>query len=429
MNIRTLPFVLAIALTPAALAAETIDGTSQESYESSLREFVQDLDDLEKELFAGALIRLILDRYPPATGSEGFARLAFIEPAMNAAPRLLDGVTFDELRTEMDAVAAEAGARAGDEERASEARRQAEAEAEAEAAAERQQLEEALAGAQADPGSGAIADPLAEALAGGLAGQEPSSLLGADVTPRRGESRAEKAQACLQENVQLQGARIEQDTFGSTIAFTAHNDLEWALSGIRVQLVVATEGRSVPWEESTHAISIPGGIEPGETREMAFNTRLPNATPNDAQARLTVLDVADADKRQLVQDARVSGWSADRSERICGEDEAEVVAIPADPAIEEIAETVASCWNIGALSMEASGMEFDVGFELAGDGKPVIDSTSLVEYRGGSEEAGQQGYEVARRAILLCGRNGLDVDHAGPVVLTFDGDGVQPAGR
>lgn len=427
MNIRTLPFVLAIALTPAALAAETIDGTSQESYESSLREFVQDLDDLEKELFAGALIRLILDRYSPATGSEGFARLAFIEPAMNAAPRLLDGVTFDELRTEMDAVAAEAGARAGDEERAPEARRQAEAEAEA--AAERQQLEEALAGAQADPVSGALADPLAEALAGGLAGQEPSSLLDADVTPRRGESRAEKAQACLQENVQLQGARIEQDTFGSTIAFTAHNDLEWALSGIRVQLVVVTEGRSVAWEESTHAISIPGGIEPGETRDLAFTAMLPNATPNDAQARVTVLDVADADKRQLVQDTRVSGWSADRSERICGDEEPEVAATPADPAIEEIAETVASCWNIGALSTEASAMEFDVGFELAGDGKPVSDSTSLVEFRGGSEEAGRQGYEVARRAVLMCGRNGIDVDHAGPVVLTFDGDGVRPAGR
>ncbi|RMJ20501.1 hypothetical protein PHISP_08629, partial [Aspergillus sp. HF37] len=119
------------------------------------------------------------------------------------------------------------------------------------------------------------------------------------VTPRRGESRAEKAQACLQENVQLQGARIEQDTFGSTIAFTAHNDLEWALSGIRVQLVVATEGRSVAWEESTHAISIPGGIEPGETRDLAFTAMLPNATPNDAEARVTVLDVADADKRQL----------------------------------------------------------------------------------------------------------------------------------
>lgn len=84
MNFRTLPLVFAIAMTPAAVAAQVIDGSSQESYESSVREFVQDLDDLEKELFGGALIRLILDRYPPATGSEGFARLALVEPAMKA---------------------------------------------------------------------------------------------------------------------------------------------------------------------------------------------------------------------------------------------------------------------------------------------------------------------------------------------------------
>lgn len=320
-------------------------------------------------------------------------------------------MTFDELRAEMDAVAAEAGARADEEERAIEERRQAEAKAEA----ERRQLDDALAGA--------------------LAGQDTSSSLDADVQsdrdamPRRGDSRTEKALACLQDRVQLRNARIEPETFGSTVTFSARNDLDWALSGIRVQLLVVTEGRAVAWEESTHAISIPGGIEPGEMRDIAFTARLPNATPNDAQARLTVLDVADPERRQLVKDVTVMGWSDERSDRICGDEDASVVKMPADPVIGEVADTVASCWNVGALSMEASGMEFDVGFELAGDGKPLIDSTSLVEYRGGSEEAGLQGYEVARRAIHMCGRNGVDVDYAGSVVLTFDGDGVRPARR
>ena len=411
MNLRTLALVFATAMTPAAVAAQVIDGSSQESYESSVREFVQDLDDLEKELFGSALIRLILDRYPPATGSEGFARLALVEPAMKAAPRLLDGVTFDELRAEMDAVAAEAEARAYDEERAMEERRQAEATA----GAERRQLDDALGGA--------------------LAGQDTSSSLDADIQsdrdamPRRGDSRTEKALACLQDRVQLRNARLEQETFGSTVTFSGRNDLDWALSGIRVQLLVVTEGRAVAWEESTHAISIPGGIEPGEMRDVAFTARLPNATPNDAQALLTVLDVADPERRQLVKDVTVMGWSDERSDRVCGDEDAGVVKMPADPVIEEVAETVASCWNVGALSMEASGMEFDVGFELASDGKPLIDSTSLIEYRGGSEEAGLQGYEVARRAILMCGRNGVDVDYVGSVVLTFDGDGVRPARR
>ena len=288
---------------------------------------------------------------------------------------------------------------------------------------------------QAEATAGAERRQLDDALGGALAGQDTSSSLDADIQsdrdamPRRGDSRTEKALACLQDRVQLRNARLEQETFGSTVTFSGRNDLDWALSGIRVQLLVVTEGRAVAWEESTHAISIPGGIEPGEMRDVAFTARLPNATPNDAQALLTVLDVADPERRQLVKDVTVMGWSDERSDRVCGDEDAGVVKMPADPVIEEVAETVASCWNVGALSMEASGMEFDVGFELASDGKPLIDSTSLIEYRGGSEEAGLQGYEVARRAILMCGRNGVDVDYVGSVVLTFDGDGVRPARR
>lgn len=397
MNPRTLTLALALVMTPAALAAQAIDGSSQESYERSMLQFVQDLDEEEKELFAGALFRLVLDRYPPATGSEGFARLAFIQPAMEAAPRLLDGLTFDELRTEMDAVAQEGRQR--EEERAMAERRAAEAAAEAE-----RRAEEERAGRQG------LERALAEAL-----------------SAEQGPSRAQGLEACLQEHVAVAGARIEPASFGSTIAFTATNNLDWPISGIRLQLEVVSEGRAVAWDESTHAISVPGGIEPGELRELAFTARLPNSTPDNARVNLTVLDVADAQRRQLVQSSRVIGWGSERSPLQCGEgDDLAEDDVP-DPAVASIAEQVAPCWNIGALPSSALAMEIDVRFEVSSEGRPDENSVKLTGYRGGSQDMAQVALHTARRAILICGRDAVDWPQAGPVALSFDRDGVRAA--
>lgn len=396
MKSGILSAALAFLLMPSALVAQAIDGSSQESYERSMLEFVQDLDEEEKELFAGALFRLVLDRYPPATGSDGFARLAFIQPAMEAAPRLLDGVTFEELRAEMEIVAQQK--RQGEEERAMEERRAAAERAEAERRAEEERAER---------------HELDRALAEALSAEQ-------------GPSRAELLQVCLQDHVEIKDARIELGRTGTTIAFSAANNLEWPVSGIRVRLEVVSEGRAVAWEESTHAISIPGGIEPGEVRDLAFTARLPAATPDDATARLTLLDVADAQRRPLVQSSFVMGWDAQRSPQACGSVEVGD-AVAADPAATRMADLIAPCWNIGALPSGAQSMETDLRFMIGADGRPEENSVRLTGYRGGSEGMAEVAFHTARRAVLMCGRDASGEHQAVSIGLTFDRDGVRAA--
>ncbi len=54
-------------------------------------------------------------------------------------------------------------------------------------------------------------------------------------------------------------------------------------------------------------------------------------------------------------------------------------------------------------------MTVSVGFTLSPDGVPDQNSMRIAGYQGGSESAAQQGFEVARRAILMCGRAGFDL--------------------
>nr|HRO16481.1 protein TolA [Paracoccus sp. (in: a-proteobacteria)] len=63
---------------------------------------------------------------------------------------------------------------------------------------------------------------------------------------------------------------------------------------------------------------------------------------------------------------------------------------------------IAECWNIGALSREAQATTVSVAFSLTPDGMPEPDSIRLVSHEGGSDAAGQQAFEAARRAIRRC---------------------------
>ncbi len=90
---------------------------------------------------------------------------------------------------------------------------------------------------------------------------------------------------------------------------------------------------------------------------------------------------------------------------------------------------IRDCWNVGALSVEASRMTVSVGFAMAPDGRPQAASLRIADYRGGSETAAQQAFDVARRAILICGRAGypLPADKYGrwrDVVVDFRPDGI-----
>jgi len=87
------------------------------------------------------------------------------------------------------------------------------------------------------------------------------------------------------------------------------------------------------------------------------------------------------------------------------------------------------CWNLGALSVEASRMTISVGFRMSPDGRPEPASLRLAGYRNGSEPAAQNAFEVASRAIRMCGRNGFDLPREKygrwqEVVVDFRPDGI-----
>ena len=75
-------------------------------------------------------------------------------------------------------------------------------------------------------------------------------------------------------------------------------------------------------------------------------------------------------------------------------------------------------------------MTVSVGFSLTPQGVPDQNSLRIVDYRGGSETGAQQAFEVARRAILMCGRAGFDLPTSKygrwrDVVVDFRPDGVE----
>lgn len=96
---HALILALAVAWMPSfAFAGElTIDGSSQESFEASIREMTEGLSDADAKAFASGLMNMILTEYPPAKGQEGLSVLFFGEEAAKAAPRTLDGKTRAEI--------------------------------------------------------------------------------------------------------------------------------------------------------------------------------------------------------------------------------------------------------------------------------------------------------------------------------------------
>ena len=86
---------------------------------------------------------------------------------------------------------------------------------------------------------------------------------------------------------------------------------------------------------------------------------------------------------------------------------------------------VEQCWNVGALSTAAQNTIVTIAFSLGEDGKPRPNSLKLIGQSGGTEASARQAYETARRAILICGRQGYDLPadkyaHWKDIELTFN---------
>ncbi len=70
--------------------------------------------------------------------------------------------------------------------------------------------------------------------------------------------------------------------------------------------------------------------------------------------------------------------------------------------------SVGKCWNLGALTPEAmqATATLRVTFDLTG--RPDPSSIALASFTG-RDDAAEQVFQSARRAILRCGRDGFDL--------------------
>lgn len=91
---------------------------------------------------------------------------------------------------------------------------------------------------------------------------------------------------------------------------------------------------------------------------------------------------------------------------------------------------VKQCWNVGSLSSEALRTTVTVRVDVGEDGKPDAASIRMTGYEGGSEAAASMMFEVARRAIIRCGKNGYPLpadkyDQWKDLELVFDPNGMR----
>jgi len=323
----------------------TIDGTTQETFEASVREMTEGLSDQDAKAFAAGLMNMILTEYPPAKGQEGLSILFFAEEATKAAPRTLDGKT------------------------------------------------------------------LAEILERGR------GLGGSKVAPAddQAASDQERVRECLRQAVVVQNAEVTRGDFSPNLELTIANRLAWPIAGIRFHYEVRTEGRAVPWAEDDTALAIAGGIEPGEMRTIGTSLfSMPSEAREPFDVRVTISDVADQDKRQLIGDVRIIDWGQEPSARTCDvaglAPAATLAPGPSDPVGEPLTDSekdgfrlaLQRCWNVPAGLRDARDLKATVGAELTADGSVINVSIRLIEPSPAPDGRFQQLFEATRRAIIRC---------------------------
>lgn len=125
---------------------------------------------------------------------------------------------------------------------------------------------------------------------------------------------------CLQRHVSVSAPAFKRGRYSEYVELKLTNRLTWAIAGVRLSYKVLSAGRSVPWTERRVSTSVKGGIEPGETRAVSVSVRgVPkHVATKDLIVEVSVLDVADAQKRLVVGGVTVIGWSKEPSQKPCG---------------------------------------------------------------------------------------------------------------
>lgn len=97
MNLRRFLIVGAFALSAIPASAQTVDGSTVESYERSVRAMVETLSEVDRAVFAKGMMNLIVTGYPAAAGVEGLALMSIMPAAVEAAHITLDGKSLEQI--------------------------------------------------------------------------------------------------------------------------------------------------------------------------------------------------------------------------------------------------------------------------------------------------------------------------------------------
>lgn len=111
--------------------------------------------------------------------------------------------------------------------------------------------------------------------------------------------------------------QVQRGTLGTLIELKVTNNLGWPIGFVYVGYKISTPGRTIPWLVETFATHISGGLEPGETQ--LFTTAVPSLPRSAKNVVIAseVLDVADAEKRQLIGGVKFEGNVRDLSPLEC----------------------------------------------------------------------------------------------------------------
>jgi hypothetical protein len=98
--------------------------------------------------------------------------------------------------------------------------------------------------------------------------------------------------------------------------------------------------------------------------------------------------------------------------------------------IEGIRSALGRCWNIGALSSEATRTVVTVRVSMQENGTPDLGTMQMTTFEGGSEESAKKLYQSARSAIARCGNEGFTLppekyDQWKDLELVFDPNGMR----
>ncbi len=113
---------------------------------------------------------------------------------------------------------------------------------------------------------------------------------------------------------------------------------------------------------------------------------------------------------------------------------APVMTVAADD-IANLQSAIMKCWNIGAMSTRAQQVALLLRVEIDAQGKPKHRRITMTSFSGGEEDAVEQAYQAARRAVIRSqkgcgGKQGFAFDPAkyallGAIEMTFDSSGMR----